>query len=143
MAIGKKGKEIYLEGWNCAEAVTRAVVEEKLVNIPEEMIRSASVFGYGMAGTGEICGALVGVLAVLSSLDGRTSLNENNGALYEKARKIITAFEKKFGSTCCRKITQKFREEGKMQTPERRQSCSDIIEFTLDELEKIMDEKKV
>ena len=69
MDHGIKAAELFLSGYNCAQAVAAAFSEE-LGLTESQAARMVSAFGGGMGRLREVCGAVSGMLFVLSSLYG-------------------------------------------------------------------------
>ena len=74
-------------------------------DIHSEVIpRMSTGFCGGLARTGGICGAVSGAVLALNLLYGRSLPNEPYDKSYIPVRKMITAFENKFGSTNCKTL---------------------------------------
>jgi C_GCAxxG_C_C family probable redox protein len=56
--------------------VVLAVGQEKMNLINEAIIKSMGAFGGGIASTGRVCGALIGGVALISSIYSRGNLEE-------------------------------------------------------------------
>jgi C_GCAxxG_C_C family probable redox protein len=79
----------------------------------EGLVRIANPFVGGIAGAGDLCGALAGGLMVIGYLFGRTSPEESQILAWGLSRKYHKAFQEAFGSTICREISEKvFNREG-------------------------------
>lgn len=72
----KKAVELFaVHKFHCSQAVA-AVGQEKLGKGNDEVIRAMGGFGGGLCGNGEVCGALVGALAVLGLRFSRARVDE-------------------------------------------------------------------
>jgi C_GCAxxG_C_C family probable redox protein len=100
--------KLFGSGYNCAESILLALSEEfnqKATIIP----RIATGFGAGVGRSGQICGALSGAvmaIGLLKGCDKGEEEREKRNAAYESVRQMIKAFEKEFGSSQCRLLTQ-------------------------------------
>ena len=103
-------------GFHCAEVVAKTILELYSEKSHSDIIRAASGFGGGIAGTTEeLCGAFTGGVLALGYFFGR----ENPGEELSKSGKLIKEFKNKFyddfGSLSCPEILNTFSEkEGQM-----------------------------
>ena len=98
-------RTLFNSGYNCAQAVAGAFEEE--MNMPLPLImRCLSGFGGGMAGHRDSCGAISGMVFVLSTLIGFDDCptTQDKKALYERIDKQIAQFEIQYESTQCRDL---------------------------------------
>jgi C_GCAxxG_C_C family probable redox protein len=104
----RKAIKLFDSGFNCAESVLLALSEQFHQEFPI-IPRIATGFGAGVGRSGQICGALSGaVMAVglLRGCDKGEEEREKRNATYESVRQMVKAFEKEFGSSQCRVLTQ-------------------------------------
>jgi C_GCAxxG_C_C family probable redox protein len=120
------------DGCNCCEAV----VWGYLVNcqdepVPEELLKAATIFGGGVATSREeICGALSGILMVLSLQAGRTDCVVSNDKLMEQGRMLRTAFIEKIGPTKCIALREKLdNETGTINCKKVVQDCIELLDL--------------
>ncbi len=96
--------ELFMEGYNCAQAVYGAFapslgVEEK------EALRLASPFGGGFGRLRQVCGAFSGITMVMGHHFGYDDLSSpEKDALYPRVQEMGRRFEEKCGSLVCREI---------------------------------------
>ncbi len=87
-----------------------AVGQEKVGVVNEEVVKALGGFGGGIVGTGRVCGALSGGIALISSLFGRGNLeSKEDPRLHSVAHKFIGEFEKltrEYGGADCRDIAR-------------------------------------
>lgn len=98
--------EYHAAGFNCAESVLKALVEE--LGLPAGNVPAvATGFGGGVGRTGGICGALTGAVMALGIAVGRSSVDqaELKARANEAALSIVRKFEAEMGSTICRDIS--------------------------------------
>ena len=97
--------EIFSKGFNCAQAVLEALSSEYgLDSVTAKKI--AGAFGGGIAGNGDVCGAVSGALMLIGLKYGKykeddTASKENT---YRIANEYMEKFKKEFGSIKCRDL---------------------------------------
>ena len=97
--------ELFLEGYNCAQAV--AVAFTDLTGIDkQEAARLAAPFGGGMGRMREVCGAVSGMLMVLGHLYGydNSDAESTKKELYKQVQALAESFKAENGSIICREI---------------------------------------
>jgi len=86
------------------------VGQEKLGLTNESLIKAVGAFGGGVASTGGTCGALLGGIALISSLYACGSLNEKDDPrMWRLSYKFAKRFEsiaENYGGTNCREIAR-------------------------------------
>ena len=105
MDRGTKAAELFLNGYNCAQAV--AVAFSDLTGLDEQLsARLASSFGGGMGRMREVCGAVSGMLMVAGVLYGYDTPGDDTvkKAHYTLVQNLAGEFRKKNGSIICREI---------------------------------------
>lgn len=92
----------------CSEAVLYVINHGLKGGLsPELAIRLASAFPEGVGGAGCVCGAFSGALMALGLFLGRQALNGRGARKVQaKGRELYELFRSKFGTTCCRVLTQ-------------------------------------
>ena len=106
---GQKAKELFLEGYNCAQAVVLAFgdVIQKNENIDTKtLLKMASPFGGGMGRLREVCGSISGIFMVLGVLEGYHAPEDRQGKidLYRDVQQLAGEFQRKNGSILCREL---------------------------------------
>jgi len=105
--VGDKAVELFASGFNCSESVLLALSRE--IKPIEHIIPCiATGFGGGIARTGSTCGALTGAIMTMGLIVGRNKSDEleKKETVYEMALKMITDFEKEFGTSLCKSLTE-------------------------------------
>lgn len=104
MNHGEKAMELFTQGYNCAQAV--AVAFSDVTKRSEtDSARMVAGFGGGMGRLREVCGAVSGMVFVLSSLYGYDSPDpEAQKALYQQVQELAGRFQEQCGSIVCREI---------------------------------------
>lgn len=101
----EKAGELFVKGYNCAQAVAIAFCD--LTGYGEtEMARLASPFGGGIGRMREVCGAVSGmfmVLGILYGYDG-TAGDAEKKQLYARVQALAAKFRAVAGSIICRDI---------------------------------------
>lgn len=84
--------------------------QEKLNRVNEEIIKAMGSFGGGIASTGRVCGALIGGVALISSLYSRGNLGEKEDPrMWRLSYKLSKKFEeltKPYGGVNCQDIAR-------------------------------------
>ena len=105
MDHGLKAAELFLSGYNCAQAV--AVAFTDVTGLTEaQAAKMASAFGGGMGRMREVCGAVSGMLMVLSYVSGYDTPGDDvsKKRLYGQVQELAAAFRAENGSIICREI---------------------------------------
>ena len=105
MDRGMKAAELFLSGYNCAQSVAVAFCD--LTGLTEQQAaKMASAFGGGMGRMREVCGAVSGMLMVLSQLYGYDTPGDDvsKKRLYMEVQDLAGKFRAETGSIVCREI---------------------------------------
>ena len=100
-----KAAQLFLDGYNCAQAVAAAFSDVRGLT-PEFSARMASSFGGGMGRMREVCGAVSGMLMVTSLLYGYDpTLGDGvKKAHYALVQKLAGEFRQEAGHIVCREL---------------------------------------
>lgn len=139
MEARNKAGNYFKEGYNCAEAVFLTFREYFGDEINPDVVKLFTGFGGGVGESGCMCGALVGAVAALGMITGRTSNKEERQSSYKISSEFHDCFNNKFGGTCCR-VLSKGMEVG---TRERLSNCLKITGNTSKMLVEFLEEKEV
>ena len=99
MDHGMKAAELFLSGYNCAQAVAVAFCD--VTGLTEDQAaRMASPFGGGMGRMREVCGAVSGMLLVLGTLYGYDTPGDDvsKQRLYGEVQALAGKFREDNGS---------------------------------------------
>jgi len=101
----KKAEELFLAGYNCAQAVFVAFSDLTGISI-EDSARLASSFGGGMCGLRSTCGAVSGMLMALGAVKGYSDPADQDGksAHYKAGKTLADEFASLLGSMVCREL---------------------------------------
>ena len=105
MTRGEHAAELFLKGYNCAQAVSIAFCD--LTGLDEKTAaRAISGFGGGFGRLREVCGADSGMTAVASILYGYDGTEDDNAkkATYQLVQDLAGQFRERCGSIICREI---------------------------------------
>ena len=105
MDHGMKAGELFLGGYNCAQAVVVAYCD--LTGLDESFsAKLASSFGGGMGRMREVCGAVSGMLMVAGLLYGYDTPGDDTvkKAHYALVQELSAKFREEVGSIVCREI---------------------------------------
>ena len=101
----EKARELFEEGYNCAQAVFGAFVDLTGLESDSAM-KLASPFGGGIGRLREVCGAVSGMYMVLGVLYGYDDpkAKEEKSELYKKVQDLAQKFKELHGSIICREM---------------------------------------
>lgn len=100
-----KAAELFLQGYNCAQAVAVAFCDVTGMD-EKQAAKMISAFGGGMGRLREVCGAVSGMFFVLGQLYGYDNCDNDNKkmALYQQVQDLAAQFREQAGSIVCREI---------------------------------------
>ncbi len=147
---GQRAKELFLEGYNCAQAVVLAY-EDFFEESPETLAQLVSAFGGGMGRLREVCGSVSGMFFVLSKVYGYAEPKDVDGKmdLYARVQELAARFKERNGSIVCRELlglSEKISAPvPEARTPEyyKKRPCPDIIADAADVLEEYLKEQGI
>ena len=105
MDHGMKAADLFLQGYNCAQAVAVAFCD--VTGLEEKATaKMVSPFGGGMGRLREVCGAVSGMFFVLGQLYGydTTDDDEHKKQVYEQVQELAGKFREICGSIICREL---------------------------------------
>lgn len=139
-SVSRRAVALFLEGYNCAQAVYGAFAP--LIGVSEqEALRIASPFGGGFGRMREVCGAFSGMMLVVGNLFGYDDLDSaEKGELYPRVQELGKRFRDRFGSLVCRELLENKASVGgaaSPRTPEYYKSrpCARFVEGAAELLE--------
>ena len=104
MQHSERAAELFLEGYNCAQAVAIAFCDVTGLE-PAQAAKMASPFGGGFGRQREVCGAVSGMCMVLGQLYGYDTPNpERQLQVYADTQALCAQFREQVGSIICREI---------------------------------------
>lgn len=120
-----KPSQYHKQGYNCAESIIMAYNEEHNTDIPVSL---GSGMGLGLS-VGSICGAVNAASVVIGYLKGRNNASESNEAR-KYTREFMNNIRSEYNTEICSDL-----KNGKI-------SCDNIINFTYEKLNIILQDKK-
>ena len=105
MDHGIKAAELFLSGYNCSQSVAVAFCD--VTGLTEKQAaKMSSAFGGGMGRMREVCGAVSGMLMVLSFLYGYDTPGDDASkkVLYTQVQELAGRFRSENGSIICREM---------------------------------------
>lgn len=132
---GERAAELFGKGYNCAQSVAGAFAETAGMSL-ETMVKLASSFGGGMAGTRGVCGAVSGMLIALGVMNGYSDpgAKEEKQAHYAICRKAMEEFAELNGSCVCIELLTAQKEGGAKKRP-----CGELCRIAADIAAKYID----
>lgn len=133
-----KAGDYFKQGYNCAESIFLAFREYFGDEINPDAVKLFTGFGGGVGESGCMCGALVGSVAALGMIKGRTSNEEDRLDAYKISNEFHDCFKEKFGGTCCRVLSK----GEPFGTKEHLKNCLKITGNTAKLLMEFLEEKR-
>ena len=100
----EKAAKLFESGYNCAQAVAGAFSDVTGIGL-EQSCKLVSGYGGGMGRMREVCGAVSGMVFVLSVLYGYDTPNpEAQKQIYERVQTVAGKFREEAGSIICREL---------------------------------------
>ena len=149
MTQGEKAKALFLEGYNCSQAVAGAFCEEMGMDM-ETVAKIASSFGGGLGRMREVCGCVSGMALAAGALYGYSEAKpgEKKAAHYKLIQELAEEFKKENGSIICRELLAGVNNDTNPVPEERtaeyykKRPCADLAAMAADILEKKIREKE-
>lgn len=145
MTKGEIAKRLFLDGYNCAQAVFTAFADE--LNIDYELaMKLSSGFGGGIGRLREVCGAVSGMVMVFNLKHGYTSPTDKDAKMqhYSHIQNICREFAEQNGSIVCRELLS-LSEKTSVPIPDERtreyykkRPCAELVEIAADIVDRYM-----
>lgn len=144
-----KAMELFKNGCNCAQAVFCAFPEETSLS-EEEAMRISAGFGGGMGRMREVCGAVSGMIMVLSEKYATADPNdhEKKKELYALIQQAAGEFREENGSIVCRELlgleekTSDPSPEKRTETYYKKRPCAELVYCAAKIAEKYLNKDK-
>lgn len=149
MTRPEKAKELFENGYNCAQAVFCAF-EDVTGFDRETALRFSAGFGGGMGRLREVCGAVSGMTMVLSCVFASTDPNDQakKKELYSLIQQAAGDFKAENGSYVCRELLS-LGEGASNPEPEKRtesyykkRPCAELVRCAAEITEKYLNKSK-
>lgn len=148
--MGTRAKELMKKRFHCSQAVLAAGQEKLGISSPE-VIKAVGLYGGGVSGTGEVCGALLGGIALISSLFSRSTLEEKESPKMWKLGHMLddrfAEITSRHGGKLCRDIARvDWSDRDQVSTfykdkNSRRKHCNQVVEETARALGEILEQE--
>ena len=104
-AKAKKARELFQEGYNCAQAVLGAFAQDMNMDFQQAMMLSSS-FGGGMGRMREVCGAVSAMFMVAGLEKGYSDpkASTEKAGHYDYIQQLAAKFKEENGSIICRDL---------------------------------------
>lgn len=114
-----RAETLFLENYNCAQAVFGAFTEAFGMEFSEAM-RATSSLGGGLGHSGEVCGAILGMCMAIGMAKGYTDPTPEHKALHaERVKRAVETFKKEFQKTGC----------DELRVPDNRSVCACLVRY--------------
>lgn len=116
-----KARDLFLQGYNCSQAVFCAYADD--YGIPMELaLKVSASFGGGIARMRETCGAVCGMAMLVGLEKGQTEPNDSVAKQenYKAAQTLIEEFRKMNGSIKCAELLNLRKDAPIISTPDER-----------------------
>ena len=139
---GEKAKQLFMEGYNCSQAVLGAFCEECGMDFATAMKLSSS-FGGGMGRLREVCGAVSGMFMVAGMLYGYDDPKgqADKTKHYERIQELAEKFRKENGSIVCRELLGLTEKKSEPKPEERtgeyykKRPCAEMVKMAAEIME--------
>lgn len=132
MSKGDIAKQIFEQGYNCAQSVLMAYSEDFGIS-KRDAARIACGLGGGIARMRETCGAALGAIMIIGLRYSDGSADDKTD-IYERSRAFLEEFQKKCGSCVCRELLGLAEGENCSPKPDKRtdkyyadRPCSNLV----------------
>ncbi len=148
MSHAERAKELFLQGYNCAQAVFIAFSDLTGYDV-DDAARISSSFGGGMGRLREVCGAVSGAFMVAGCLYGYADETDKDAktAHYALIQDIAARFSEKNGTIICRDLVGEEANDKSAvptdRTPDfyKRRPCVELVEIAAEIMDEIIKEK--
>ena len=148
MSHSQRAKELFLQGYNCAQAVFIAFSDLTGYDV-DDAARISSSFGGGMGRLREVCGAMSGAFMVAGCLYGYADETDKDAktAHYALIQDIAARFIEKNGTIICRDLIGAEANDKSAvptdRTPDfyKRRPCVELVEIAAEIMDEIIKEK--
>lgn len=129
----------YNGGLNCSESTLRALIEDGVVKLPMDAVKMMTGFGGGMQ-RGTTCGAVVGAVAAIGALTGRTDPDQPRAASAAAVREFLRRYEEAFGCIDCDSLRNTYAKEHALKSEGMYRACTVFVEKAVEIIESMAEE---
>jgi C_GCAxxG_C_C family probable redox protein len=140
MKHSQKSKELFLKGYNCAQAVFVAFADVAGISEEQAFLISSS-FGGGMGHSGEACGAVTGMYMAIGAILGYASPTDAEAKQrhYKLIKELSDEFKAEFSAIRCPDLLGKLG-KGEYEIPNsddyKKRPCLIFVEKAAEMVEK-------
>ena len=144
----EKAKELFMQGYNCSQAVVGAFCEDLGLDF-ETAMKLSSSFGGGMGRLREVCGAVSGAFMVAGLKYGYADPTDKTAKTehYKLIQDMAAKFKEQNGSIICRELLE-VGDEKETHVPEdrtkeyyKKRPCAQLVELAAKIAEEILNTK--
>ena len=143
----EKARELFVQGYNCSQAVVGAYCDVTGQDL-ETALKVSSSFGAGMGKMRSVCGAVTGMFMVAGLLYGNTKPDDKAKAEhYALIQQLAEKFKEKYDTIICLDLLKGLKTDTKPQPAERNEEyykvrpCLRFVEEACDILDEIIESK--
>lgn len=143
MSKGDIAKDLFLQGYNCTQAVVLAFADEFQID-KDTLLMLSAPFGGGMGRLREVCGTVSGMNIILGLRYGYNNpkAKEEKKELYKKVQQLANKFKEDNGSIICRELLGLSIKGADSPVPSdrtagyyKKRPCADLCKYAADLLE--------
>ncbi len=142
----ERAKELFLEGYNCAQAVVGAFAEKFDMDF-STLMKTVSSFGGGMGRLREVCGAVSGIFFVAGALYGYDDpkATDEKAEHYRLIQTLAAKFRERNGSIICRDLLDEGNQKmthipsERTETYYKKRPCKELVADAVLVLEEVCD----
>lgn len=144
----EKAKELFMQGYNCSQAVVGAFCEDLGLDF-ETAMKLSSSFGGGMGRLREVCGAVSGAFMVAGLKYGCTDPTDKTAKTehYKLIQDMAAKFKEENGSIICRELLgvgdkkESHVPEDRTKEYYKKRPCAQLVEIAAKITEEILNAK--
>ena len=130
----------YNGGLNCAESTLRCLIEDGVIDAPIDTVRMMTGFGGGMQ-RGNTCGAVIGAVAALGWVTGRTDPDASRTESAAAVREFLKRFEAEFRTLSCKELQSTYVKEHALKSDGMYRKCTVFVEKAIEITKEILSEQ--
>ena len=147
MKYEEKAAELFLQGYNCSQAVFGAFCDKTGLD-ERTALRMSSSLGGGVGRMREVCGAVTGMALVAGCLYGYSDPKDQEAKAqhYRRVQEMAEEFKAQYGSVVCRELLGLAQQGASAPTPSertpeyyRKRSCLDCVKSAAAIMEKYIE----
>ncbi|MBR6572809.1 MAG: C_GCAxxG_C_C family protein [Clostridia bacterium] len=144
----EKAKELFMQGYNCSQAVVGAFCEDLGLDL-ETAMKLSSSFGGGMGRLREVCGAVSGAFMVAGLKYGYSDPTDKTAKTqhYKLIQDMAAKFKEQNGSIICRELLgvgdkkETFVPEDRTKEYYKKRPCAELVEIAAKITEEMLNTK--